>query len=313
MPKPLYGKGQKKIATATQRDDDMGWVTLLAGAPEAELHAMILRALQDPLAPALPSETTDAFAASLVEYASEREVDCDETWIALLQELALDFGLALATDDEDAVDASVAERLGAEAFLGCLKRHRVLCAEPPRPPPLVAGDAVLAVLNEDGEWHEAIFVEKRATGGSAARVVVRFTEWGHLQETTRVCACVEVADDDGSEETEGMCELCGRTLKLTFHHLIPKQTHSRYLRTGLPPGVPEAAQLQGLEAQPCREFLHRYGARFCRFCHSTVHRLAPNSVLAERFNTLEKLRAQPEIVRFVAFASQQRLTASGSR
>lgn len=45
----------------------------------------------------------------------------------------------------------------------------------------------------------------------------------------------------------------------------------------------------------------------CRFCHSTVHRLAPNAVLAERFNTLDKLRAEPAIQQFVAFAARQRV------
>ena len=42
--------------------------------------------------------------------------------------------------------------------------------------------------------------------------------------------------------------------------------------------------------------------------HSTVHRLAPNAVLAERFNTVECLRAQPELAKFAAFAGRQRET-----
>jgi len=321
MPKPLYGKGRKKSAAAAAADDDLGWLTLLAGAPEVELHGLILRALADPLAPnQLPDDTRDAFAASLVEYASEREVDCDETWVGLIVELANDLGLDLA--DEDARDGdnageggeAAAQRTGAAALVSCLKRHRVLCAEPPPPPPLAIGDAVLAVLEEDGDWHEAVFVDTKATAG-APRLIVRFTEWGKVQETARtaVVPCVDVADDEGSDETEGACELCGRCLKLTFHHLIPKQTHGRYLGAGLPSGVAEAALDVGLEPQPSREFLHRYGAQLCRFCHSTVHRLAPNAVLAERFNTLKKLRAQPEIDRFVQFAARQRLTASGAR
>ena len=53
--------------------------------------------------------------------------------------------------------------------------------------------------------------------------------------------------------------------------------------------------------------LHSFGAILCRFCHSTVHRFAPNAALAERFNTLEKLQAQPAIERFVAYASRQRV------
>jgi hypothetical protein len=315
MPKPLYGKGQKKSA-GKAKIDDMGWLTLLAGAPEEQLHLLIVEALSDALAPPnIPHDMKDALAASLIEYASGREIDCDETWITLILELASDFGLDLSEGDEgDTVEAPAMQRKGAEALVGCMKRHRVLCAEPPPPPPLAVGDAVLAVLDEDGDWHDATFVEKLTTAG-APRVVVRFTEWGKLQETTRgsVVPCTEIADDEDAEESEGVCELCGRCLKLTFHHLIPKQTHGRYLGNGLPKGVAEAAHAKGLEAQPSRDFLHRYGVQLCRFCHSTVHRLAPNAVLAERFNTLDVLRAQPEIERFVAFASRQKLTARGTR
>lgn len=47
--------------------------------------------------------------------------------------------------------------------------------------------------------------------------------------------------------------------------------------------------------------------------HSTVHRLAPNAVLAERFNTVECLRAQPELAKFAAFASRQRDTIGRTR
>ena len=47
--------------------------------------------------------------------------------------------------------------------------------------------------------------------------------------------------------------------------------------------------------------------------HSTVHRLAPNAVLAERFNTVECLCAQPELAKFAAFASRQRDTIGRTR
>ena len=47
--------------------------------------------------------------------------------------------------------------------------------------------------------------------------------------------------------------------------------------------------------------------------HSTVHRLAPNAVLAERFNTVECLCAQPELAKFASFASRQRETIGRTR
>lgn len=166
-------------------------------------------------------------------------------------------------------------------------------------------------------------------------MLVRFVEWGKQQETPRfkIVRLTEMADDEGARESEGDCELCGRCMKLTFHHLVwlrcsstpaptrmlqahclarmyfaqvPKETHNRYLGKHLPAGVAEAARAMDLDPQPSRDFLHQYGAMLCRFCHSTVHRFAPNAVLAERFNTIDKLLEQPTISGFIAFASRQR-------
>ena len=47
--------------------------------------------------------------------------------------------------------------------------------------------------------------------------------------------------------------------------------------------------------------------------HSTVHRLAPNAVLAERFNTIECLRCEPTLAKFAAFAGKQRETIGRTR
>ena len=136
--------------------------------------------------------------------------------------------------------------------------------------------------------------EPPASGRPKSDVGFTFSQ----QETkrTRVVALSEVPDDEGAAERDGCCELCGRQLKLTFHHLVPKETHGRYLGKGLQP-------------EPTREFLNTYGAELCRFCHSTVHRLAPNAVLAERFNSVACLCAQPELMKFAEFAKRQRGTA----
>ena len=93
--------------------------------------------------------------------------------------------------------------------------------------------------------------------------------------------------------------------------LIPKSTHPRYLGHRLPAGVADAAVAHGLEieAQPTRHFLNSYGVMLCGFCHTTVHNFAPNAVLAERFSTVEALREAPQIQRFVAFASRQKVTS----
>ena len=333
MGKSLYGKGSAKSRSkgAASSDDDRGWVTVTASVPDEKLHSWMVAAFSDDRAPPelhQAQDMHDSVAASLIEYAADLHADCDEAWLGLLHELGADFGISLA--DPDAVDAGsdgadnnvAAERAGSEALLRCLKAHKVLCAEPPPPPPLTVGATVLAILEEDGDWHEAVVVDKTDAGGlgRAPRFAIRFLEWPKVQETSRtnIVSLAEVADDDengsdaqsdASSATE--CELCARSLELTFHHLIPKETHQRYLTRGsLPEGVAEAVIAAGLEPHPLtRELLHRHGAMLCRFCHSTVHRLAPNAVLAERFNTVEKLQASEEIVKFVAYAARQKNTA----
>ena len=316
MPKQLYGHKHAKARGVPAEPAAVGvWLTLMAGLPEELQHRAIIAAATE-AGLELAADSRDSFAAALVEYGSERRADCDEAWIGVLLELCSDFGVPLGdVADADVADAGAdaAERAGATELLGALRRHRVVCNEPPPPPPLREGVAVLAVLEEDEEWHEARVVKliPPPSGRGAPLVLVRFVEWQKVQETSRakVVPLAEVADDEDAAEAEGECELCRRSLALTFHHLVPVATHGRYLGKCLPHGVAEAASDRGPAPQPSREFLHSYGAMLCRFCHSTVHRFAPNAVLAERFNTLDKLREQPPLARFVEFASRQRQSA----
>lgn len=75
---------------------------------------------------------------------------------------------------------------------------------------------------------------------------------------------------------EGDCALCGRHLRtLTRHHLKPRE-HG------------------GVET-----------ALFCTGCHRQVHALFTNRTLADELDTLEKLRADPAIRRYVAWARRQ--------
>lgn len=62
-------------------------------------------------------------------------------------------------------------------------------------------------------------------------------------------------DEDAGELKEGKCVMCERQTKLTWHHLIPKQTHSTYLKKRLP---------RGIEGEPTREFLNSYGLWICQ-------------------------------------------------
>jgi len=153
------------------------------------------------------------------------------------------------------------------------------------------------VLQEDGEWHEATVEEVSAT--LPRMLVVRFRQWPKLQSTpaTEVIAVSASVDDAQEEVQHGACELCKCKRRLTFHHLIPKETHHRFVGNSLP---------AGLDGEPTRIFLGSYGANLCRPCHSQVHRFAPNLTLAKHFNTVEKLLQQPYIERWVQYAATRK-------
>merc|ERR1719414_2102779 len=103
-----------------------------------------------------------------------------------------------------------------------------------------------------------------------------FLEYHKPQDTlVSNLRAMDTVVDEGSEDAlqEGDCEMCRRHMLLTFHHLIPKDTHPTYLKKRLPPGV------EG-ENPPSRQWLNSYGTMVCRKCHSFIHSLAPNTVLA---------------------------------
>lgn len=78
------------------------------------------------------------------------------------------------------------------------------------------------------------------------------------------------------------CELCDRPVaNLTEHHLVPRQyTRRRQLPTS-------ATVL------------------LCRPCHKQIHTLFDNPTLARDLNTLDRLRAEPRLQRFVAWVRKQ--------
>lgn len=86
------------------------------------------------------------------------------------------------------------------------------------------------------------------------------------------------------------CALCGQPSHLTFHHLVPKELHrKRWVR--------ERHSLQSLRNR---------GIWICRSCHSFLHRQFDERTLGERLDTVEALRAEPAVVRHVAWASRQK-------
>ncbi|KZW00266.1 hypothetical protein EXIGLDRAFT_639669 [Exidia glandulosa HHB12029] len=104
----------------------------------------------------------------------------------------------------------------------------------------------------------------------------------YLQEA---CAAPPV----GKQTRLAECEICEREIPLTYHHLIPRSVHNKVLKRGWHP----------------QERLNAV-AWLCRYCHSTVHRLASNEDLARYFYTVDLLLAREDIQRWRAWAGRQR-------
>lgn len=237
-----------------------------------------------------PSDQAGAsfLAASFVAYAAEEKPQTQDQWCGVLSKVLEDAGISLDEDDTDDATRLVIADLSSKGVL----------ASPA--PEIEAGAMVLGLLEEDSEWHEAIVQE--ASGQDAFRIV--FLQYGKPQITlaTNIRLKDDVVDDEGTEELhkEGNCELCGRRMLLTFHHLIPKDTHPTYM------GKPSQLASVGIEGEPTRGFLNTYGTMVCSQCHSNIHSLASNVILAKEYNTLAKILEHPKIQRWVEWAGKQR-------
>ncbi|KAG8813238.1 hypothetical protein FRC19_002536 [Serendipita sp. 401] len=86
-----------------------------------------------------------------------------------------------------------------------------------------------------------------------------------------------------------LCEICGRDVPLTYHHLIPRSTHDKVLKRKWHP--PEMLNVV---------------AWLCRPCHSAVHKSAPNEVLAQHYYSVELLMQRESMQRWADYASRQR-------
>lgn len=122
-------------------------------------------------------------------------------------------------------------------------------------------------------------------------------------EVEEICECISILTKPPVETAEdelddGTCQLCERDTKRTFHHLIPMETHKRYLKKGRLP-----ANMSGGELT--RVWLNTYGVMICRPCHTAVHLAEKNEVLAEEFNSLERLLSHPKIASFAKYNSKR--------
>jgi hypothetical protein len=227
-------------------------------------------------------------AGGLVGYAFERNPAPEQQWCTLLAEVLNDYGLALEDDDNDEAICKVIQELKAQGVIAAPEVK------------IEVGDMVYALLDEDKDWHDAIVQE--ALGDGCLRVI--FLEYGKPQEThlVDVRAMDTVVTDESSEGElrEGECELCHRQRLLTFHHLIPKDTHPTYLNK------PSQLASAGVVGEPTRCFLNTYGTMVCSQCHSNIHKIAPNPVLAKEYNSLEKILTVEKIQRWVQYTSKMK-------
>jgi hypothetical protein len=115
----------------------------------------------------------------------------------------------------------------------------------------------------------------------------------------------EEEDEEGELIDDGSCEMCERFVsKRTFHHLIPKEMHARYLkRKSLPENL---EQLKG--AQCTRLWLNNHGVLICRSCHWAIHKAEPNNILSMSYNTLDRLLEHPKIRAFAKYNSKRRVS-----
>jgi len=82
-----------------------------------------------------------------------------------------------------------------------------------------------------------------------------------------------------------VCELCGRDVELTEHHLIPKQK------------AQNIHKINGVERQN--------KGYICVPCHKQVHALFDNRELKQKYNTITKLKAHPEIQKFIEWVRKK--------
>jgi 5-methylcytosine-specific restriction endonuclease McrA len=89
---------------------------------------------------------------------------------------------------------------------------------------------------------------------------------------------------------DGRCTLCGQPSHLTFHHLVPKDLHDK----------------RWVRGRYSIDALRNRGIWICRSCHDFLHRSFDERELAQRLDTVEKLRAEPAVAKHIAWASKQR-------
>ena len=93
-----------------------------------------------------------------------------------------------------------------------------------------------------------------------------------------------------SEKPEA-CELCGSKIDyLNFHHLIPRTLHAN-------------KKYQKLYE---KLFMANHGCWICKqYCHKQIHVFITEKEMGMLYNSIEKLRAHPEVKKYIEWRSKR--------
>jgi hypothetical protein len=90
------------------------------------------------------------------------------------------------------------------------------------------------------------------------------------------------------------CATCGRRVRLTFHHLIPRKLHRR-------------SRFRRLYS---REELNR-GVNLCQPCHRGIHKRFSEMELGTHYQSLAALRDDEDLRRYFAWVARQKVRLEG--
>ena len=78
------------------------------------------------------------------------------------------------------------------------------------------------------------------------------------------------------------CELCGREMVLTSHHLIPRSNHKN----------------KWFKKKFTKDEMNTR-LELCGDCHPAIHNFISEKELGKKYNTKDKLMSHPDVLKFV--------------
>jgi hypothetical protein len=223
-----------------------------------------------------------------------------ESWAEALDQAVLDFEVSVSAEQLNAILNDLEE----DGVLDNGNDSVDTEFEDESNPAKLVGKAVLALMTvfdsetktEVKEWESGVVKEVEAGDeyGLGMKLHVLFDKFAALQVVSVEDVCLDYFDDEEGESKTGVCPFCERHMPLTFHHLIPRCTHTVMKKK------------YDLDSRTLN-----HGVDLCRPCHSAVHRTESNRELAENFNTTEKLLGHPAIQKWIGYAKKQKCEGGG--